>query len=87
MDWFTKWFGIWTAAWCICCWNTIKSWFQERYEITVSFNKEYGDSDDKTYITKKILVQKEKHLKFRDEDGYLIEYRSSTGLNYIIKEL
>jgi len=87
MDWFTKWFGIWTAAWWICCWNTIKSWFQERYEITVSFNKEYGDSDDKTYITKKILVQKEKHLKFRDEDGYLIEYRSSTGLNYIIKEL
>ena len=87
MDWLTKWFGIWTAAWWICCWNTIKSWFQERYEITVSFNKEYGDSDDKTYITKKILVQKEKHLKFRDEDGYLIEYRSSTGLNYIIKEL
>ena len=56
MSWFTKWFGIWTAAWWICLWNTIKGWFQERYEVTVSFNKEWGDADDKTYITKKILV-------------------------------
>ena len=47
MNWFTKWFGIWTAAWWICCWNTIKGWFTERYEITVSFNKEWGDADDR----------------------------------------
>ena len=61
--------------------------FQKRYKITVSFNKEYGDSDDTTHITKKIIVQKENHLKFRNEDGKEIEYRSSGGLNYIIEEL
>ena len=87
MNWFTKWFGIWTTAWWICVWNTIKGWFQERYEVTVSFNKEWGDADDKTYITKKILVQEEKHLKFRTEDNEVVEYRSAAGLNYIIKEL
>ena len=60
--------------------------FQKRYKITVSFNKEYGDADDKTYISKKILTQKEKHLKFRTLDKRLIEYRSAIGLNYIIEE-
>ena len=60
--------------------------FQTRYKITVSFNREYWDTDDKSYISKKILTQKEKHLKFRTLDKKLIEYRSSTGLNYIIEE-
>ena len=64
----------------------IISFFRKRYKITVSFNKEYGDSDDKTYISKKILIQKEKHLKFRDSDDRLIEYRSASGLNYIIED-
>ena len=63
------------------------SLFQNMYKITVSFNKEYGDSDDKTYTSKKILVQKDKHLKFRDENDKLIEYRSSSGLNYIIEDI
>ena len=61
--------------------------FKTRYKITVSFNKEYGDLDDKTYTSKKILVQKEKHLKFRDENNWLIEYRSASGLNYIIEDI
>tara|TARA_R100001163_G_scaffold54972_1_gene42333 strand:+ start:425 stop:652 length:228 start_codon:yes stop_codon:yes gene_type:complete len=61
--------------------------FKTRYKITVSFNKEYGDLDDKTYTSKKILVQKEKHLKFRDENNRLIEYRSASGLNYIIEDI
>tara|TARA_B100001939_G_C16817838_1_gene562988 strand:- start:622 stop:861 length:240 start_codon:yes stop_codon:yes gene_type:complete len=68
-------------------WAWIKSLFQTRYKVTVSFNREYGDSDDRTYITKKIMVQKEKHLKFMNEDGKMIEYRSSSGLNYIIEDL
>ena len=61
--------------------------FRTRYKITVSFNKEYGDSDDRTYTSKKILVQKEKHLKFRDEEDRLIEFRSAAGLNYIIEDM
>ena len=61
--------------------------FKKRYKVTVSFNKEYGDADDKSYITKKILIQKEKHLKFRDENNKLVEYRSAAGLNYIIEDI
>jgi hypothetical protein len=53
----------------------------------VSFNKIYGDSDDKSYISKKIITQKEKHLKFKDENNRLIEFRSSAGLNYIIEDV
>jgi len=53
----------------------------------VSFNKEYGDSDDKVYISKKIIVQKENHLKFRDLNNKTIEYRSAGGLNYIIEDM
>ena len=68
-------------------WKWILELLRKRYKITVSFNKEYGDADDKTYITKKILIQKEKHLKFRDKDNKLIEYRSSAGLNYIIEDI
>ena len=61
--------------------------FRTRYKITVSFNKEYGDSDDKVYVSKKIITKKEKHLKFKDEDNNLIEYRSASGLNYIIEDM
>jgi hypothetical protein len=46
--------------------------FVKRYLVTVSFNSVYGDSDDRQFIAKKILVQKEKHLKFRDEDNKVI---------------
>ena len=68
-------------------WKWILEKLKTRYKVTVSFNKEYGDADDKTYITKKILIQKEKHLKFRDENNKLVEYRSSAGLNYIIEDV
>jgi hypothetical protein len=65
----------------------IISLFVQRYQIRVSFNKEYGDADDKVYISKKILVQKENHLKFRNLDNKVIEYRSAGGLNYIIEDM
>jgi hypothetical protein len=65
----------------------IVSLFVQRYQIRVSFNKEYGDSDDKVYISKKIIVQKENHLKFRDLNNKTIEYRSAGGLNYIIEDM
>jgi len=65
----------------------IVSLFVQHYQIRVSFNKEYGDSDDKVYISKKIIVQKENHLKFRDLDNKTIEYRSAGGLNYIIEDM
>jgi len=67
--------------------NWLLNLLRTRYKVTVSFNKEYGDSDDKTYVSKKIITKKEKHLKFKDEDNNLIEYRSASGLNYIIEDM
>ena len=64
----------------------IKSKFTTRYKVTVSFNNVYGDADDRIFIAKKILVQKEKHLKFRNENNKVVEYRSSGGLNFIIED-
>lgn len=67
--------------------NWFISLFQQRYQVRVSFNKEYGDADDKVYVCKKILVQKENHLKFRNLNNKVIEYRSAGGLNYIIEDM
>ena len=39
------------------------SLFRQRYKVTVSFNKEYGDSDDRTFVTKKNFSAKRKTLK------------------------
>ena len=69
------------------CFIWLLNLFRPRYEVRVSWNKEYGDSDDKIYISKKIMVQKDRHLKFIDENSKLIEYRSAGGLNYIIKRM
>ena len=65
----------------------ILSLFRTRYKVTVSFNKEYGDADDRNYVAKKIIIQKEKHLKFKDEEDKIVEYRSAAGLNYIIEDM
>ena len=67
--------------------NYLYNLFITKYKVTVSFNKNYGDSYYKIYFTKKILVQKEKHLKFRNMEGKVIEYRSANGLNYIIEDI
>ena len=40
--------------------NWLLNLLRTRYKVTVSFNKEYGDSDDKTYVSKKIITKKEK---------------------------
>ena len=63
-----------------------RQWFITRFKITVSFNSIYGDSDDRVFITRKVLIQKEKHLKFRTDEDKIVEYRSSAGLNYIIED-
>ena len=67
--------------------EVVSNYLFPKYKITVSFNKEYGDSDDKVYISKKIVTKKEKHLKFKDEDDRIVEYRSASGLNYIIEDV
>ena len=65
----------------------ILSFFRTRYEILVSFDTRYGNNDDQSFIAKKLFTTTEKHLKFRTDENQLIEFKSASGLNYIIKEL
>ncbi|SVB43239.1 uncharacterized protein METZ01_LOCUS196093 [marine metagenome] len=72
--------------WLKRVWVWFKGLFRTRYKVTVSFNRVWGDSDDKEYLAKKIIKAAEKHLKFIDQYGKVIEHRSSTGLHYIIED-
>ena len=68
-------------------WIWLKSKFVPLYKVTVSYNNVWGDSDDQVFIVKKVMTQKEKHLKFRDWDTKkMVEIRSSSGLDYKIEE-
>lgn len=68
--------------------NAIKYWFLPEYEITVFRTQDLtGNVYKDEYVSKKILIQKEKHLKFRDKEKRIVELRSAKGLDYRIKEL
>ena len=58
------------------------------YEITVYRQSEStGQMYKSQYTARKIFVQKEKHLKFRDFDTKkIVEIRKSSGLDYKIEE-
>ena len=65
----------------------LKSKFVPLYKVTVSFNSVYGDSDDQEFLVKKIITQKEKHLKFRTNSGEVVQFTGAEGLNYKIEEI
>lgn len=68
--------------------NWLRSLFHTEYEITIYRQSEQtGQMYKSQYVARKLLVQKEKHLKFRDwETKKMIEVRSSKGLDYKIEE-
>ena len=68
-------------------WLWLVSWFSKRLRLDVSYNKEWGDTDDRQYIVKKFLIKKDKHLKFITHTKEVIEIRSPSGLNYRITSL
>ena len=68
-------------------WLWIVSKFFPRYELTVSYNQTWGDSDDKTYMVKKFYKKQPKYLRFRTHEGDLVEITGAEGLNYRIEEL
>ena len=68
-------------------WIWLKSKFVPLYRVTVSFNNIWGDSDDQVFLVKKIITQKEKHLKFRTESGEVVQFTGAEGLNYKIEEM
>ena len=68
-------------------WLWIVSWFSPRWKLEVSYNKEWGDSDDKVYIVRKFIVKKPNHLKFKTQDKDIVEVSSPSGLNYRITSI
>lgn len=68
-------------------WLALKSKFITLYTLTVSYNQIWGDSDDQTFIVRKFLVKKPNHLKFRTEEGDIVEFQGAEGLNYKIEEM
>tara|TARA_B100001105_G_C22172864_1_gene349271 strand:- start:14 stop:262 length:249 start_codon:yes stop_codon:yes gene_type:complete len=69
------------------CWLATVSFFFPRYKIIVSYNKTWGDLDDREFIVKKFYKKQPKFLKFKTHDGEMIEIRGAEGLNYRIEEL
>ncbi len=68
-------------------WAWLKSLFQTRYKLTVSYNSTYGDADDQTFIVKKFYSKKDKYLSFKTDDDETVEIRGAEGLNYKIEEV
>ena len=68
-------------------WLWLVSKFFPRYELTVSYNQTWGDSDDRSFTVKKFYKRNEKYLKFKTHEGDMIEIRGAEGLNYRIEQL
>jgi len=67
--------------------NWLKSLFNTRYELTVSYNSTYGDADDQTFIVKKFYYKQDKYISFKTENNETVEIRGAEGLNYRIQKV
>ena len=68
-------------------WLWLVAKFFPRYELTVSYNQTWGDTDDRTFTVKKIYKRTDKYLKFKTHEGDMVEIRGAQGLNYRIEQL
>ena len=68
-------------------WLNIIAFFFPRYKVIVSYNKTWGDADDREFVVKKFYKKQPKFLKFKTHEGEMIEIRGADGLNYRIEEL
>ena len=68
-------------------WLAIVSFFFPRYKVIVSYNKTWGDLDDREFVAKKFYKKQPKFLKYKTHDGDIVEIRGAEGLNYRIEEL
>jgi len=68
-------------------WRWLYRQFKTRYTISVSFDSEWGNADDREYTNvKKVIKQNFKELKFRTHDGRTIHIKGINGLRYRIEE-
>ena len=68
-------------------WLWLVAKFFPRYELTVSYNQTWGDTDDRAFTVKKFYKRTDKYLKFKTHEGDLVEIRGAQGLNYRIEQL
>jgi len=68
-------------------WLWLVSKFFPRYELTVSYNQTWGDTDDRTFTVKRFYKRTDKYLKFKTHEGDMVEIRGAQGLNYRIEQL
>ena len=62
------------------------SLFQTRYTIHVSYDSQWGNSDDQVFEhVRKVVKQNFKELKFVTHDKRLVHIRSMNGLRYKIE--
>lgn len=67
-------------------WYSFLDLFRTRYIVSVSYNSQWGDADDKTYTdVRKIIKTTDKILEFTDKDKNRVVIRSAAGLNYRIE--
>ena len=68
-------------------WLWLVAKFFPRYELTVSYNQTWGDTDDRAFTVKKFYKRTDKYLKFKTHEGDMVEIRGAQGLNYRIEQL
>ena len=62
------------------------SLFQTRYKIQVSYDQQWGNSDDQVYEhVRSIQKQTFKELKFITDDKRPVHIKANSGLNYKIE--
>lgn len=61
--------------------------FYKEYNLAVSFNNTWGDSDDRQYRVRKFYKISDKYIKFKDIDRNIVEIRGAEGLNIRIEEI
>ena len=68
-------------------WYWFRSWFVSYYVLKVSYNATWGDSDDQEFIVAKFYKKQPNYIKFKTQEGEIVEIRGAEGLNYRIQEL
>jgi hypothetical protein len=68
-------------------WYWFLSWFITYHELTVSYNSQWGDADDQTFIVQKFYKKQPNYIRFKTQEGDIVELRGAEGLNYRIKQI
>mgnify|MGYP003322276517 FL=1 len=68
-------------------WYWFTSWFVTYYTLKVSYNATWGDSDDQEFIVRKFYKKQPNFLRFKTQEGDIVEIRGAEGLNYRIQAL